>query len=165
MLVGIMGKMGSGKTLAMTTLAAFIHQHTKAPIFANYKLKIPYTPIDNIGQLWKAENGIFLFDEIWLSMDSRSWAYNVKMTHWVNQTRKKKLLVMYTTQHISQVEMRARNATDILIYTEKKPAGHCLTFIDWQYQQLGRRYMLDKPERFYNLYDTFEVVKPVSMRY
>lgn len=159
-----MGKMGTGKTLSMTALAGFVHKHTGAPIYANYELKnVPYTPIKEIRQLWKAENGIFLFDEIWISMDSRNWANNVRMTHWVNQTRKKKLLVMYTTQHISQVEMRVRNATDILVYTEKKHGQHWLTFIDYQYGLIGRRYLLSNPKVWYNFYNTFEVVNSIKM--
>lgn len=162
MLVGIMGKMGAGKTLIQSILANYLYHQTGAKIYANYGLKNSIH-IDKMSQVWKAENGIICIDEAWLSMDARLWKDNVKITQWINQTRKKKLLVFYTTQHIRQIELRMRTGTDILIYCEKKPAGHWISFIDWQYGELGRRFLIDKPERYYNLYDTFEVVSPIKM--
>src|SRR3990172_8843387 len=114
MLVGVMGKMGSGKTLSMSVLATYLHKRTHIPLFANYDLK-GAKKITSIGEMWAMDSAIFCFDEIWLTMDSRLWADNVKLTRWVNQTRKKKLLVLYTTQHINQVELRVRKATDVLV--------------------------------------------------
>lgn len=164
MLVGIMGKMGTGKTLAQTILAAAIHRATGLPIYSNYEFKNDeHTRIKKISDIWEAEQGIFCFDEIWLTLDSRLWSNNVALTRWVNQTRKKKLLVFYTTQHISQVEMRVRKATDVLIYTERKHGAFRWNFIDYQYGQLGRRYVLRDPARFYNLYDTYEVLEPIKL--
>lgn len=158
-----MGKMGAGKTLAQSALATFLHQTTGLPLFANYELQDAQM-ITDMGQVWDMEQAIFCFDEIWLSADSRLWQDNVALTRWVNQTRKKKLLIFYTTQHISQVEMRIRKATDVLIYAQKLHGEHWLNFIDYQYGQLGRRLLLNNPKRFYSLYNTFEVVHPVSMR-
>jgi ABC-type Na+ transport system ATPase subunit NatA len=161
MLLGIMGKMGAGKTLTMSILAEYVHQKTGLPLYANYGLE-GSIKITDLQALWKVESAIFCFDEMWLTMDSRLWANNVELTRWINQTRKKKLLVIYTTQHISQIEMRVRKGTDVLIYCEKRPGGHWLQFIDYQYQQLGRRYLLEHPERFYGIYDTYEVLEPLK---
>jgi len=74
------------------------------------------------------------------------------------------MIWFYTTQHIRQVEMRVRNATDILIYCEKTPAGHWLQFIDWQYREMGRRYLIphNVAKKFYGLYDTYEVLQPLK---
>ena len=162
MLIGIMGKMGAGKTLTMSMLATYMAQRSNAPLWANYGL-LNANRIKNREQLWKMENGIFCFDELWLTLDARNWENNVLLTHWVNQTRKKKLLVFYTTQHIRQVELRVRNGTDILIYCEKKDNGQIkLTFIDWQYREIGRQVSLnnnyDIMRKFYGLYDTYEIV-------
>lgn len=152
-----MGKMGAGKTLSMSMLATYLNSKTKLPIYANYGLKGAQR-IHNTKELWEMKQGIFCFDEIWITMDSRNWGNNVELTHWVNQTRKKGLLVLYTTQHINQVEMRIRKGTDILIYCQRKKGKMSLQFIDYQYMQLGRRYFLKDPKKFYGLYDTFEVV-------
>lgn len=156
-----MGKMGTGKTLTASVLASYIHNLTGIPLYANYALE-GAEKIKDLKDMWALDTAIFVFDEIWLTMDSRLWKNNVTLTRWINQTRKKKLLVFYTTQHISQVEMRVRKATDILIYTERIATGHWLNFIDYQYNQLGRRYLLEHPERFYNLYNTYEVLEPIK---
>lgn len=164
MLVGIMGKMGSGKTLSMSILAEYLATRTNSKIYANYDLKMPIhaTPVESLNDITKKENSIFCFDEMWLSMDARQWKDNVRLTQWVNQTRKKKMIVFYTTQHIKQIEMRARNATDILIYCEKKPEGIWLTFIDWAYGSIGKRFLLTDTKRFFCLYNTYEVLKPLQ---
>lgn len=156
-----MGKMGSGKTLSMTIIATYLARQLGAPLFSNYSL-INSGPIRNLKDLWQIENGIICLDEVWLTMDSRLWKDNVNLTRWVNQTRKKKVVVFYTTQHIRQVELRMRQATDILIYCEKKPAGHWLNFVDYQYNNLMRRFLIADPRPFYSLYNTFEVVNPIS---
>lgn len=161
MLVGIQGKMGAGKTLSMSILATYFAKATKSPLWANYGLT-GADRIQTLTDIWKLGNGIFCFDEIWLSADARQWKDNVDMTRWINQTRKKKMVVFYTTQHIRQVEVRIRNGTDVLIFCEKVPEGHWLTFIDWQYRQIGRRYLIENASRFYSLYDTFEVLEPMK---
>lgn len=161
MLVGIMGKMGSGKTLTMSILASYLSRATKAPLRANYKLE-GALPVESMNDVVEAESAIFCFDEMWLSMDSRMWQDNIRLTQWVNQTRKKRMIVFYTTQHIRQIELRARNATDILIVAEKKPEGIWLTFIDYQWKSIGKRFLINKPERFYNIYNTYEVLKPLE---
>lgn len=160
-----MGKMGAGKTLSMSILASYAAHAMRAPLHANYGLQ-GSSKILSLDDVWKADNGIVCLDEAWLTMDSRMWKDNVVLSRWINQTRKKKLIVFYTTQHIRQMELRARNATDILIYCEKTPDGHWLQFIDWQYRQLGRRYLIphEVAKKFYKLYDTYEVLEPLSMK-
>jgi len=165
MLIGIMGKMGSGKTLSMTILSEFLSRVTGVPLYANYTLKLhPDCVIDSLNDVVAKDSAIMDFDEMWLSADARVWKDNVKLSHWVNQTRKKKMIVFYTTQHIRQMEMRIRNATDLLIYCEKTPQGHWLQFIDWQYRQLGRKYLIphNTAKMFHKLYDTYEVLKPLQ---
>jgi len=162
MLIGVMGKMGSGKTLSMSALGEFLHYKTKAPLYANYSL-LNATRVQSLGDIWKMENGIFCFDEMWLTMDARMWKDNVKLSRWVNQTRKKKLIVIYTTQHIRQMELRVREATDLLIYTTKVKDGIGLQFIDYQYQELKRKYYLPNKRKFYFLYNTFETLQPIAI--
>lgn len=161
MLVGIMGKMGSGKTLSMSILASYLSKKFNTPLYSNYGLK-GAKRITSLSELWKIDSAIFCFDEMWLTMDARLWKNNVFLSRWINQTRKKKMIIFYTTQHIRQIELRVRNATDILIYCQKEKDGHQLQFIDFQYQQMGNRYLLSNPARFYYLYDTYEVLQPLK---
>lgn len=162
MLMGIMGKMGEGKTLTMSVLATYLAKKTGAPLFANYHLRgAEY--FNNVGRLWEMDTAIVCLDELWLTMDSRLWKDNVALTRFINQTRKKKLVIMYTTQHINQIELRVRRGTDILVFCQKVIGGHWLNFLDYQYMQLGRRFLLPAPEKFYHIYDTFEVLEPLKM--
>lgn len=163
MLVGIQGKMGAGKTLSASILGSYISAATNVPLSANYGL-IRSERLTSMRDFWNLDGGVCVWDEIWLTLDSRLWGDNVAVSRFINQTRKKNLILIYTTQHINQVELRVRQATDILIHCERKPEGFWLNFIDYQYQQVGRRYLIDRPERFYGLYDTFEVLQPIDTR-
>lgn len=158
--------MGAGKTLSMTSLAYKMQIATGAPILANYALKDPlkWRKFTTLKELWDTNNAIICFDEIWLTMDSRLWANNVAYSRFIMHTRKKNIILLYTTQHPNQVDIRLRRATDIMIYTEKNTdKTHWLNFVDWQWQKLGRRYLLGKPENFYKLYDTFEEIQPITL--
>jgi len=162
MLVGIMGTMGAGKTITMSILMEYLHYTLNAPLSANYGLQNA-SLIKTTRQVWSMENGAFGFDEIWVTLDARSSKSNVLLSHWVNQTRKKRLIVFYTTQHIRQVDVRVRNGTDILIFVEKKPEGHWLMFIDWQYRRVLRRYFIphEVMRRFHGIYDTYQTIRPL----
>lgn len=162
MLVGFMGNMGTGKTLGQSIVASIVSKKTGLPIYANYGLK-GAKPVNKLSQLWDLPPCILCLDEIWINMDARLWKDNVTLTRFINQTRKKGLLVLYTTQHIRQVELRVRNATDILVMCERKNKGHWYSFIDWQYRFIGRKFFLDNPARFWDIYDTFELVSPIMM--
>jgi len=154
--------MGAGKTLSQSVFAEYMHAKTGVPIYANYKLKNAL-PFNKMSDLWAIDNAIVCIDEIWISMDARLWKDNVTLTRFINQSRKKRLIIIYTTQHIRQVEMRVRNATDFLVLCEKKAGGHWLHFCDWQNRTILRSYFLDKPDRFWYIYDTFELVTPIIM--
>jgi len=163
MLVGIMGKMGSGKTLSRSILGVALSRIMNQTLYANYTLQESQR-ILSVEDLWKADSGIFCFDEAWFTLDSRRSGRrdNVDLTKWVNQTRKKKLLVLYTTQHIGQMDLRVREGTDILIYVKKFRNMMKLQFIDYQYLELGRTYTISNPKAFFNLYNTYEVVSPLT---
>lgn len=156
-----MGKMGAGKTLSMSFYGSVIAKVMNVPLYANYGLDGAQR-IETVKELWAIDNAIVCWDEIWLTLDARLWSNNVFLTRFINQTRKKKIALFYTTQHIRQVELRVRNGTDVLIYCEKKPHGILQTWMDWQYQTIGRKFILERPERFYGMYDTYEVLEPLK---
>jgi type IV secretory pathway VirB4 component len=167
MLVGIMGRQGSGKTLLMSLLVQIIHQKTGLPIFANYKSLRNANYINKISQIWGLNSAIFCFDEIWLTLDSRSFRDNLELTRWINQVRKKGIITFYTTQHINQVDLRVRNATDILIYCEKNPKNsneRIYTFVDYQYKQIGKKCSLNQIEKLFYLYNSYETLEPITAK-
>lgn len=165
MLAGLAGRMGTGKTLSMTALGFALQIELQVPLYANYTLEGESVRIRTMKELMEAKTGIVLLDELWLSMDSRLWKDNVKLTRWLNQTRKKNLIILYTTQHISQVDIRVRRATDWLIMCDrnKQTKEITLTFTDFQYGFIGKKLTIHKPEEIYPLYNTFEVLEPLLM--
>jgi len=162
MLVGLQGRMGHGKTLVMVILMEYLHYGLKVPLAANFGL-LNASRVKAMSDVWAFNSGVMGIDELWLTADARQAALNVFFTRLVNQSRKKKMILFYTTQHIRQVDVRVRNATDYLIFCEKTPAGHWIQIIDWQYREMLRKYLIsfESAERFYNVYDTYEVLQPL----
>lgn len=167
MLIGICGKMGSGKTLSMTILSQFFKLQG-LDVYANYTLE-GSKPLKKANDILKIENGIVSLDEFWITMDSRSWKNNVFLTHWINQTRKKNLIVMYTTQTFRQIDIRVRNATDYLIFCERidsviTPPYHRLSIVCNATQSLIKTIKITKrnASAFFHFYNSFEVLKPLT---
>ena len=136
-------------------------------VYSNYTLK-GSEPLKKANDILKITDGIVALDEFWITMDSRAWKNNVFLTHWINQTRKKNLIVMYTTQTFRQIDIRVRNATDYLIFCRKvssvvSPPYHKLSIVCNATQTLVKTLKISKENAaiFFNFYDSFEVLKPL----
>jgi len=165
MLIGIMGQMGTGKSLGATALACALANATGQPLWANYHIRHPnFNFIASSKQLMAIEGGILVLDEAHLFLDSRQWKErsNISLTHWATKIRKKNLICFVISQHIRQIDLRLRNLLDILIVCEKIPTGFKLNFVDFQYRLMGRSVILDRPEKYFRFYDTFEEIKPLE---
>jgi len=161
MLAIFTGSMGQGKTLSMSILAKFLQEKGKMKVYANYGLK-GSEKLTNFEDILKATAGLVCLDEAQMLMDSRMFKYNIKFTHWLLQTRKKDLIVLGTTQSFDQVDLRARNVCDIIVECRKKNNTIYLQFINWQDKKLLRKYKIRNFQRFYGVYDTKEIVYPIS---
>jgi len=119
MIIGIVGDIGSGKTLSMTHLG-MIMQKSGISIYSNYHLEFPHVRIDNIQDInsINTPTNALLFDEIWITADSRkSMQYeNIMLSTSVLQSRKKHIDILYTTQYIAQVDTRIRDVTNFIFH-------------------------------------------------
>ncbi len=160
MIIGIVGKMGSGKTLLMSIFAYCLKGRAK--IFSNYSL-IFSEKINSLRQLIKIENSVICLDELWVNIDSRLWKNNVFLTRWINQSRKRNVLLFYTTQDFGQVDIRLRRATDILIFCLSTKSEFLYFIIEPASQKLLKSFRLEKEnaKKFFGIYDTFQVVYPL----
>lgn len=165
MLVAFVGNLGQGKTYSMSILASYLHQRFALPIFANYGLKNAER-LKTFNDVLNAQNGVVCLDEAHIFLDSRGFKdpKSQKTTHWLLQTRKKDLIVMYTTQNFGQVDIRMRRITDYLAICKKIPGkGITIQFIDAQEMKLLRKQTILEPlKRYYHLYDTKEIVQPIN---
>jgi len=162
MLVGIIGRQGSAKTMMMSGLVRVIAHKTLLPIFANYKSLKGSRYVSTIDQVANLNDAILCLDELHTTMDSRAFKDNLTMTYFVTQIRKRGLLTFYTTQKFGQVDKRVRDATDILIECSKVKDGRQFTFMDLYTNRIGKRFKLTDLQVFFNLYDTKEVIKPLT---
>ena len=72
-IIAIVGQLGSGKTLAMTHMASYNYAVMAKTIYSNYHLKrIPYVPITSLEQIELMKDGVFVADEFWSWVDSRT---------------------------------------------------------------------------------------------
>ena len=123
----IIGRQGSGKTLMATKL---LHDelYTGRPIYSNYQLfGVDYQPItfnseidanknklDILNQLDDDpdyfNNSIMLLDEIHLYLDSLDFMRknNRKLQTFFSQLRKRKILLIGTTQYLMNLDIRIR---------------------------------------------------------
>lgn len=162
MLVAFVGYQRAGKTMAMTVLAEYIHKAAGVEIAANYPFYSATKDIVSVDYLMSLKNCIICIDELWLSMDSRKFKSNDLMSQFVLFSRKKDTIVFYTTHNINNVDNRLREATDIVVYCERASETDVwLTFIDWQRGVAQMKFLLNDISRFYHLYDTFAVLKPL----
>jgi ABC-type dipeptide/oligopeptide/nickel transport system ATPase component len=117
MIIGIVGELGCGKTLLLTHLGKLMHD-CGYTVYSNYKLNFPHNLIDEaniLSNLTKESKNIFLFDELWLTADSRKSMSlsNFILSSSVLQSRKLSCDIFYTTQHSRQVDIRIRNVTNL----------------------------------------------------
>lgn len=98
---GIVGKQGKGKTWLMTYLGYNEHINHNRPIYSNYSLKFPYTPISSIAGLQSVRNGVLLLDEFWLWLRSRlaMSKLNQEINKVIMLNRKRNVSIIFTAQH------------------------------------------------------------------
>jgi len=160
MRIAVVGPLGSGKTLFMTAIGKLMSLLFGVPLAANYEIKgvKNFKLIKTLQDLWDFQGGVILLDEFWESFDSRSPGSNVVMSRWINQTRKRHIVVFYTTQSMDQVDKRLRRVTDIVVMCRKQKDGIKATFIDNYSLQVLRSFKIREPQNFYDDYDTDNVV-------
>lgn len=157
MFIGFTGSLGSGKTLSMTFWGRYLASRLHMPVYSNYKTSFSQQ-IDSWDYLTSITNGVVLLDELHITFDSRLWSNTAKRTHFLLQTRKKNLCVMYTTQHISQVDKRIRNISDIVCLCEKKNGMIRNSVVQFLTGEMGRQLVLKNIPLVGRWYDTNEIV-------
>lgn len=163
MLLGFIGDQGEGKTLSMTAIGVFLARVGNVPIKGTHSVFIPeYEKVSKFQEIWHFRRGVLLLDEAWVSADSREWGDNVRFSRLVMMARKKNLIILYNAQWFGQVDLRIRNATDWLVQCQNVGSGIWLQLINPKTGDIGRRFLLDQPEQYYKLYDTYEEMYKIA---
>lgn len=175
MILGIIGKRGSGKTLTMVKAMSEYVKEGKI-VYSNMssfgskgftdkqKERIHLLSDDffkNYRQYNLRNCGVFL-DEIYVYIDSRTSMSkrNKIMSYFFNQTRKTGVDLYYTTQFFRQVDVRLRMNTEYFILPRKRKVGDELIIIN---RYVDANYFLKAKEAFlgndyFKYYDTDEII-------
>lgn len=177
------GKQGSGKTLLMIKFLVDNLQY-KNKVYSNttlYNLDKPYTrvtlsPREDIESFKGVprvldmlrenhnvfNNSILLLDEIHLDLDSRDWfnANNRELQVFFSQLRKRKCLLLSTSQNLLNVDIRVRR--QLLYVFDMKNIGNgifrvSVNDIDGYYYNLISQYNINLSS-YYDYYDTDEII-------
>jgi hypothetical protein len=131
-------------------------------VYHNYKCHFGRR-LEGIRDLVSVQNGLLCIDEMQSLLDSRAFGKNVDITQWLLLIRKFGLGLFYTTQHISFVDKRLREITDVLLVHQKGlKLSTKKTMID-MYRIGGlevikmRTARLEHYQWMYNLYDTKDI--------
>lgn len=170
MIVGFVGKMGSGKTLSLTRQVYKEYKRGKL-IISNVHFSFPYKPI-TIEMLLnydlddsELQNCVVVLDEAHVYLDSRASVSkkNRIISMFLTQTRKKNVHLYYTTQFFDQVDKRLRKNSEVIIQCKStKYKKMTIVFNYWfirdEYGFIQKRNAF-VGNKFFNLYDTTQVIK------
>ncbi|MEM3859413.1 MAG: hypothetical protein QW478_08395 [Candidatus Micrarchaeaceae archaeon] len=166
-ITGIIGKLGSGKTLSLAILS-YHYYRLGYHIYTNVQsLKIKYGYIDEITKDFYKDDKhpkLLAIDEIYLWLDSRLSSSKRVRTYGyiIMQSRKNGFDVVYTTNYYRAVDVRIRNLTDYVIETNYKTITKDMGVLTWDVYDRDLMYIktiksLVNKEQF-NLYDTYEKI-------
>jgi len=179
MIIGLIGTMGKGKTLSSLFFSRLILQETSIDTlvsnfhidFATINVKSP-RELEDVSTRLKEQKkpAIYNIDEIWAWMDARESMQNNTMTDFVLNSRKRLGIVIYTTQDLSQPDLRLTNNTDYIGVCRhidgipgKSDKQEVYVF---KRTELGDAELVKvfrfNPEPFYDLYDTQEEISSDS---
>lgn len=173
MIIIYLGRRGAGKTLSMVKDAYIYYMEGRRVIsnmegisFAEFKSNDEIKAIDKNSDI---DNCVLLIDELQIFFDSRRSMTkgNINFSNFVQQIRKRGVIILGTTQFSNSIDRRLRDHTDIICYpTFHKKYNVCeLTYMDMtSIQDVGIE-EYDTVKTFYNaqdifnLYNTNEMVK------
>jgi hypothetical protein len=167
------GRRGCGKTLTMVKDA--LNFYNKGwEIYSNFDIAIPYKKLENehiinINENTKIKDCVLLIDEIQTIIDSRRSMRkeNLNFSYFVQQIRKRNIILLCTTQFTKTTDIRLREHTDIVvkpkIYREYPivEATYYDITSEEELNYIDERIIIYNPQAIFNLYDTNEIKQSV----
>lgn len=160
MLIIILGNLGTGKTLLLT----YFSTKSKRNIFANFNINLERYNKLEVDTLLDLPNNIDVYlDEAYTWLESRvsGKGLNRYLSYILLQSRKRNLDIYCTAQLFSTLDKRFREKSDIIIFCSKEKEGYLYRINDMNhYTQKSFLLNFKEAEKYYDLYDTYEIVEP-----
>jgi len=172
MIIGIIGEMGSGKTLSTVYLASILKNKGYNIIsnMKNFKLNddLLYNP-NMLKELDTKKKYLIIIDEIYVYADSRRSASkkNLLLSYLLFQSRKRNLDIIYTAQKFTSIDIRIRNLTNLFILPHYYGIINNNILIQWNIAKNVEQNKYITPEKtiklklnpkIFNLYNTYEII-------
>lgn len=172
MIVLYKGARGRGKTLTMVK-DAFRFFENKYEIYSNFNFVfgkyISSEEILSLSRDSKLMNCVLVIDEIELFFDSRNFnrAESKTFSNFLQQIRKRNIVILCTTQYTNLIDLRIRQQIDIIVYPDfDKKTSYCschyfdLTKIedDSRNVNLSPCLVVYDAKPIFKLYDTYELL-------
>ena len=169
--LGVEGIRGSGKTLFATYLTLHAQEELGAKVFHNGCLTFgEYIPVEELISLGdKLRNAIIFIDEIQTLQDSyrASSTMSYLFTQMLMQLRKRKIVIIWTSQNVRQLNSRLLWQTDFLCKTKFDKKNNILfwkmesqgTVAPYGMKKIGRVW---RANRFFKYYDTDQLIDPTK---
>lgn len=169
------GRRGAGKTLSMVKDGYQYHLNGWE-VYRNFKCSFgKYMGEDKILKLnkkSKIKNCVIMMDELQIFFDARRSMKeeNVTFSNFIQQIRKRNIVLLGTTQYSNTIDLRLRQHTDIIAYPnfiEKYPICEVIymdmtTAEDELYGQIAEpitQKVIYNPLTVYSMFDTEEMIK------
>lgn len=172
MIILYKGSRGKGKTLTLVK-DAYIFYKLGYRVISNFYVKFAEN-IDNeeilkLNRESKIRDCVLAIDEAQLFFDSRNFSRkeNKDFSNFVQQIRKRNIIILFTTQYVNTVDLRLRQHIDVVAYPkydeEKKLCVvkyYDITKLeDEENENMIPTSVVFKPERIFNMYNTYEMLK------
>ena len=173
MIVLYTGRRGSGKTLTMIKDAWQLY-NSGYEIYSNINIGFDHTFIDGMDAIQIDKNSdlkdcVLLIDELQVLFDSRKSMKkeNVNFSNFLQQIRKRNIILLCTTQFAGTVDLRLRQHVDIIArprYLEKYRVCEVLYLDATAYEDTSAtmesmtRLVVYDPEPIFKMYNTLEMV-------
>lgn len=163
MLVSILGRIRSGKTLFLVYIATKLIRD----VYSNFKLDLPNYKQLTLSVLKKLPNNVNVYiDEgyTWLESRISGSKLNKLISYLLFQSGKRGLDIYITAQLFSSVDLRFREQSSLIVYCEKIN-GNFYYNINNREKNTWKTLVLTKEnaKKYYPLYDTFEIIKPAKI--
>lgn len=174
MLSGIFGVLGSGKTLLLVYLAYIQKYVHKRIIISNFQLSFAdiiesaeemILKMDDYSKQFKGQEICYVIDELGGIIKATNFmqSENEIMTDICLKSRKKKITIIYTSQHHMMVDRMVRRITDVAYYPTFNLKEQTISIspreFTGEYWIKGESFSFN-PKEYYDFYDTDEVIYP-----